>query len=432
MRRAGTGWCAGRRGGSLLSLLALLAAVLVAQAGAGATAASATASTSLEATFSSGISNGWVRVERWRDLGSGFAAENYPPSGRGDQDGQRRTFFGGVARPHSSRFLLYYAPGWNTGTKPTPVLLVHGANDTPDRAWANPNELGGFGCGALTCPSSGLMQYLSSRGYRTFAIGFPHKQGDNRYWAEQIHDAVEVIRSRTGAATVDVVGWSKGAFAARMYAASVKHSWGTSYAGKIRRLVLLGNPNEGYDYPFRHGWSHDFSIFPECGGTVNAPAPHTRMVCLGLWRNHPELSIFATSSGDFYPGQRQMLARFDSTFPLSTLEQDWHTTYYGGLGFYTDGLGIQHAINQGSLVSTILGRTTPAALPVYLLCGGANDIPTIHNEHTGPSDGVVFTSSCRSTRALGTVGGNTLLSTVNHLELGWASSAMSQVELWLR
>jgi len=89
-------------------------------------------------------------------------------------------------------------------------------------------------------------------------------------------------------------------------------------------------------------------------------------------------------------------------------------------------------MDQGSLVGSILASPIPASLPVYLLCGGAADIPTIHNEHTGPSDGVVFTTSCRSTSAIGTVGGNTLLSGVNHLELGWASSAMNQVELWLR
>ncbi len=106
-------------------MLTLLAGV----AGVGpASPAGATGSRTLEATFSSGIANGWVRVERWRDGDPGFQAEDYPPDGRGDQDGQRRTFFGGVARPHSSRFLLYYAPGWDSGAKPVPVLLVHGVN----------------------------------------------------------------------------------------------------------------------------------------------------------------------------------------------------------------------------------------------------------------------------------------------------------------
>lgn len=408
------------------SIAAVLACVALVLASA---PAAATGSRTLEATFTN-VANGWVKVERWNDGSTGFAAEDYPPDGRGDHDGQRKTFFG-TGRPASSRFLLYYAPGWDTGAKPTPVLLVHGANDTADRAWANPNELGGFGCGASTCPNNGLMQFLSNRGFRVFAITFPHKQGDNYYQAEQIYDAIEIVRTRTGASKVDVIGWSKGAFASRMYASGVKKAWGTAYAGNIGKLILLGAPNGGYDYPFRHGWSHNFSIFPECGGAVNAPSPHTRMVCYGVWRDHPELSIYSTTTGNFFPGQKQMLARWDSMSPLPTLEQDWYTTYHGGLGFYTDGPGIDHAINQGSLVAQIRQASIPAAVKTYLLCGDASDIPTIHNEHTGPSDGVVFIRSCSSTTGIGTVGGNVLATGVNHLQLGWAQSAMDQVLAWL-
>lgn len=128
-----------------------------------------------EATFTSGLANGWARVERWRDTSSGFTQEAFPPDGRGDQSGQRATFFAS-ARPHSSRFLLYYAPGWNSGTRATPVLLVHGANQDADLAWANPNEAGAFGCGRSSCPSTGLMQNLSANGYKVFALGLPHKR----------------------------------------------------------------------------------------------------------------------------------------------------------------------------------------------------------------------------------------------------------------
>lgn len=391
----------------------------------------ATSSRTLEATYTT-VANGWAQVERWRDSSSSFPTEDYPPDGRGDQNGQRLSFFANVGRPHSSRFLLYYAPGWNTNPNATPVLLVHGANDTVDRAWANPNEMGGFGCGAITCPNTGLMQYLSGRGYKVFAINFPHKQGDNYYWAEQIYDAIQVIKARTGASKVDLIGWSKGAFAARMYASSVRKSWATAYAGDVRRLVLIGNPNGGFDYIFRHGWSHDVSIFSECGGTVNAPSPHTDMVCLGFWRSHPELSIYTTASGNFYPGQKQMLARWDGVYPLPVAEQDWYTTYYGGTGFFTGGQGIDYAMSQGSLVSTIRSAGVPSTVPTYLLCGDTPSIPTIHNEHTGPSDGVVFISSCRDTTGIANVAGNVIVSGLNHLQLGWATPAMSQVEVWLR
>jgi hypothetical protein len=378
------------------------------------------------------VANGWVKVERIKDNDPNFPAENYPPDGRGNQDGQRLTFFGNVTQPASSRFLLFYGPGWNTNAQPVPVLLVHGANDNVDRAWANPNDAGGFGCGAATCPNTGLMQVLSNGGFKVFAINFAHKQGDNLLQAQLVFDAIQRIKAVTGAGQVDLVGWSKGAFLSRMYVSSVKPSWGVSYSGDVRKLVLIGNPNAGYDYPFRHGWSHDFSIFTECGASVNAPSPHTAMTCFGALDHHPELSIFTTGSGNFYPGQKQLLARFDNVFALPTNEQDWQTTYYGGNGFYTQGLGIQTAINQGSLVATIRAAGVPASVTVFLLAGGSNTIPTIHNEHTGPSDGVVFIASSTDSTGIPTLGGTTIVLTDNHLELGWESAANSQVVNWLK
>lgn len=393
--------------------------------------ANATGSATIEATFTS-VANGWVKVERIKDNDTNFPAENYPPDGRGNQDGQRLTFFGNVTQPSSSRFLLFYGPGWNTNSQPVPVLLVHGANDNVDRAWANPNDSGGFGCGAASCPSTGLLQVLSNNGFRVFAINFAHKQGDNLLQAQLVYDAIQRIKSVTGATKIDLVGWSKGAFVSRMYVSSVKPSWGVSYAGDVRKLILIGNPNAGYDYPFRHGWSHDFSIFTECGASVNAPSPHTAMTCYGSLDVHPELSIFTTSKGNFYPGQKQLLARFDNVFALPTGEQDWETTYYGGNGFYTQGLGIQEAINEGSLVSTIRSATVPSSVTTYLLAGGSNTIPTIHNEHTGPSDGVVFISSATDSTGIPTLGGTTIVTTDNHLELGWESAANGQVVSWLK
>ncbi len=187
-------------------------------------------------------------------------------------------------------------------------------------------------------------------------------------------------------------------------------------------------------------WQADFYMvrkneneyLEERGGTVNAPSPHTDMVCWGTWRHHPELSIYKTSLGDFFPGQKQMLARWDDVYPLPTWEQDWYTTYYGGLGLYTYGYGIDYAISQGSLVSTIRGAGVPESIATYLLCGGANDIPTIHNEHTGPSDGVVFIASCTDTTGIGNAAGVVVMNDLNHLKLGWAESAMAQIYSWLQ
>ena len=82
-----------------------------------------------------------------------------------------------------------------------------------------------------------------------------------------------------------------------------------------------------------------------------------------------------------------MLKRWDSVYPLPTGEQDWYTTYYGGLGSYTHGNGIVAYMDPRWSI-----RCAPPALPagvkVYNLCGNLNNIALLHNEHTGPSDGV--------------------------------------------
>ena len=408
----------------LLVPLALTASVLV------PAPSHAVGSYVLEATYTSGIQNGWVRVERYRDTDTNIPAEAYPPDGRGNQEGQRLTFFGNVTQPTSNKFLLYHAPNWSTGAKATPVLLVHGANDNVDREFANPNETP-QGCGQTSCPSTGLMQYLDTRGYKVFAVNFAHKQGDNYIQAQIISTAISVIKAKLGVTKVDVVAWSKGAFPARMYVSSVKPSWGRVYQNDVRKLVLIGNANKGIDYAWRHGAPGAILIYPECGGTLNGPAAVTTYMCYGVFYNHPELSYTGTGSNNTFPGQRQMLYRWDGTYGLDTATQDWYTVYHGGWGYTSYSPGIQAAINQGSLVTTVRNAGIPSSLTTYLLCGGAANLPFVYNENTGPSDGLVFRASCEDTGGIGAVGGVTTVTTHNHLQLGWQTTESAQIVTWL-
>ncbi len=404
-----------------------LAAAALAAVGISAPAGTATALPTTvvkEATFTTGIENGWASVERYRDKSSGFTSEVYPADGRGDQVGQTARFFG-AARPASSTFLLYVSPK-PAGTAKSPVLLVHGANQTADQAWANPNAGGNFGCGVVICPTTGLMQQLVAAGHPVYAIGFPHRNGDGYYWSQQIGDAVDVIRAKTGVAKVDVVGWSKGAFNARMYVSSVRKSWGAPYRDNISKLILLGNPSLGFDWGYRHGMSFDPGIYGECGGSLNAPAPHTSTTCYGLRVDHPELSY----EGPAFPGSGQMLARWDAVYPLPTYEQDWYTTYNGGDGFFSSGRGIQWVIDRQSLVQQIVDAGTPSSLPVYLVCGTAPTMAGLHNEHTGPSDGAVFLASCSSSKGISRLAG-TSMPFLNHLQLGWSAPSTTQIIKWL-
>ena len=411
----------------LAAVTVALSATLVAPAGLLPNTALASSSRTLEATYTGNLTNGWQRVERWLDNSSGFVQESYPADGRGNQTGDALTYFGGVAQPFSGRFLMYYGPHWQTNTKATPVLLIDGANDMPDHLWADPAQGGTGACGQGTgCPTTGFMQYLDGSNYRVFAIGFAHKNGDNFFQSEEIYDAIQIIKSATGASKVDIVGVSKGAFAPRFYVSSLKKSWGTSYAGDVRKMILIGGPNKGFDWGYRHGWNNDILIWPECGGALNAPAPHTDLVCYGISYHHPELSYDSAN----FPGAGQMLYRWDGVYALPLGESDDYTTYYGGQGVYSKGNGIQEVVTNQSQVQAMINAGVPSSVAVYQLCGSANTIFGVHNEHTGPSDGALFISSCSATDGIGNLAAESTVG-YNHLQLAWEPSDESQMVSWL-
>ncbi|MCS6886111.1 MAG: lipase [Acidobacteriota bacterium] len=376
--------------------------------------------------------HGWQKVERYRDALTGYPKEDYPPDGRGDVDRHRLRYFG-EQRPHSSKFLLYYAPGWDKKTTTTPILLIHGTNDNADRAWANPNELG-FGCGSLVCPSKGLMQALVEAGLRVFAINFAHKHGDNFAWSENIRAALELIRKHTHAAQVDIIGWSKGGFAARLYASDMKPAWGKGYQKDVRKLILLGCPNNGIDFAFRHGTTFSEFIYPGCGSSelkVNGPGPHIEVECGGKWISAAEYSIYKTAAGDCFPGQRQMLNKLDSIHPVEETTTDWKTTYYGGRGEHSLSLGIDVAMKD-SLIAEMHRRGTPESVKVYILAGGAANIPFVFNEKSAPSDGLLFVSSATYRQGIRNLADVKVMERLNHLQLGWEETAVKQILSWLK
>lgn len=416
---------------SALRPLTLLTAAFALAVGAAVTVTGpAVATTPAVGTLSllgttDGVSHGWDSVEHWNDTDSAWPATHYLSDGRENQTGAAETLFGS-AQPPGSQFLLYRAPGWNTNTGAA-VLLVMGANDDVDREYSDPAAGGAGTCGVEDCPTTGLMQDLSGAGYRVFAVDFADTQGDNYEWAQTISDALSRVKAETATTSVDLVAWSKGAFAARMYVASVAPSWGRPYQNDVSKLVLIGNPNGGLDYTFAHGTEGNPLIYPQCGGSLNGPSPSQSYMCYGVIYPEPNLSIDSV----YYTGQRQMLARWDGTYGIDETEDDWYTTYYGGTGYVSTSNGIQQAINSGSLVATIQSSPTPATVPTYLLCGGSPTLIGFYNENRGPSDGVVFDESCEATAGITDLGGVTMVSGDNHLMLGWQSTAMQTVSGWL-
>lgn len=103
-----------------------------------------------------------------------------------------------------------------------PVLLIHGIDDT--RAVMEP-----------------LGRYLEARGWQRFAFDMVPNDGREGFevLARQVQREVAEIRARTGAAKVDLVGFSLGGMVARVYLQEL------GGAAEVERLVTISSPHHG-------------------------------------------------------------------------------------------------------------------------------------------------------------------------------------------
>ena len=98
------------------------------------------------------------------------------------------------------------------------------------------------GYGGSTSGLDVLATYLRGRGKDVTVVPLPDGgQGDLDVQARALGSAVAAVRSRTGTASVDVVGYSAGGVVARLW---VREHGGASVA---RRVITLGSPHHGTD-----------------------------------------------------------------------------------------------------------------------------------------------------------------------------------------
>lgn len=109
-----------------------------------------------------------------------------------------------------------------------PVVLAHGTDTTAYTDWA------------------GLSPKLKRAGFCVFALNYGGAPGADRYGTEdisqsavQLSEFVDFVRAETGAAEVDLVGFSQGATVTRYY---VNRLGG---AAEVRRWVGLASPSYG-------------------------------------------------------------------------------------------------------------------------------------------------------------------------------------------
>ncbi len=357
----------------------------------------------------------WDKIELIRATDSGIPAEKIHHRGR-HRDSDIVSCFG-TDTPSSTDFCLHDSGSPSSLKYTTPVLLIHGANTTATRAWADPDGDG---------KKKGLSQYLKSKGFRVFAVTFANKHGDNFIWSSHINRAISRIKQITKAESVDTLGHSKGGFALRLYTSNV-YNGQNPFGHDVRKAIFVGTPHRGIDFTFRHPVIH-WALFPENDDPVKyAPLAWTKLLWQGQWQDSSEMSF----EGNYFPGQSQMVAKWDKKYPLSTLEQDWHTTYYGGQGFVSQSPGIDKIIKHGgNLVEKVRRSPVDPSVKVAVLAGSSPTVPGILNEITGPSDGVLFLESAKATSDL-TSGGAELLAEkamlLNHLQLVSDTKAMEWI-----
>jgi len=326
----------------------------------------------------------WAWTERLFDPDPHFKQANFGP--RGAQRGEEIVAAFGSDQPHSGLALLHYAgpPPAGVARQPHPVVLVHGANKN-GHFWWDPHENGS---------DQGLPQRLRDQGFEVYALSFAHPHDDNFVWAEQLANGIERVRQLTGKDKVDVVAHSKGGAPARAYVSNMREEWMTPYRGDVRKLVLVGAANGGLDTSFRHASSNLALLSSSDSPFLNAPMSWHKTRFMGVIPIDTTDFSYSNQTKDYWPGQDQLLARWDSKYPIAYWEQDSYTTYNGGCGFVSNAKGIDHYIAQGGhYIQKLNEAKIDPGVQVSLLAGDNPNIPGIMNETTGPSDGLLFVES---------------------------------------
>ncbi|MEW5907515.1 MAG: alpha/beta fold hydrolase [Elusimicrobiota bacterium] len=330
----------------------------------------------------------WERIECWQDYARPFASEPMLHKSRHETREIVDAF--GTNMPRTGTFLLHYGPRWNSNTGRV-VVLLHGASDNANRAWATPAvQLGDPG-------RPGLLQALEAQGNRVFAITFPHKHGNLFYEAQYLADAIDIIAAATGEGRFSLVGHSAGGLVGRVYVSGYRAGAGwTPYRGEVDSLVTLGTPHRGQDFAFRHPEFNYYFMKDELA--ANAPMSWDRVLVYGQWRDTFEFSIYS----DNFPMQQQTLWDWTGRYPVSMSSPDHYTTVYGGQGYVSHSQGLNSAIMKGgNFLNGLRQYPVPPDIDVTVVAGNNNRIENVpQTEKDGPSDGLIFVDSASHTADL--------------------------------
>jgi len=203
----------------------------------------------------------------------------------------------------------------------------------------------------------------------------------------------------------------------------------TAYRHDVRRLVMLGVPNLGTDFAFRNP-SVSYLIYTAGGNGVIA---WDKLIYLTATVAITPRSIYA---GGGFPGQSQILYRWDNEYNLDVSQQDWWTTYYGGSGYVSHSQGIEAALlSGGCLISELEKHSLATDIELSVLAGESHLFAMIPLQTSIPGDGIVFRESALNTDAMVSGGAHLKdkqVMTINHIELLYHPRVARWVDKQLR
>ena len=305
----------------------------------------------------------------------------------------------GSRRPSSDQYLLHLAPGWQTNRNSIPVILIPGAG-MDAVSFVNLYNMG----------FKGIQQQLVDLGYRVFCLTFAHTHGDNCYQAQALAHAIAQVKNMCHVEQVDLVAHSKGGLAVRVYMSGLL----TATLSGRHSAWLCWDSQLGNRFRFRNP-AISLPIYLTGSNGVIA---WDRMNYLGAPLNTCRQAIYHDGA---FPGQSQMLHKWNDQYPLDMTQPDWWTTYHGGLGFVSHSRGINTAIaDGGNLIARLEKAGGGAGVELSVLAGDNHMFGPVLGDVSAPSDGLVFVDSVLNTDAM--VAGGAILKEkitfkVNHLEL---------------
>lgn len=327
----------------------------------------------VETFTTDGTAQLWGAIERHRDGDTTlFGPQQFNDETAWPDDSPYTPYIStcfGTPEPEAGSFLLHVGLGAQLATG-TPVLFVPGAGDNASRGFVL------------------MVIDFVLQGRPVYGITFSHPHGDVFEQAEIVADAIARIKERTGAAQVDVVSHSKGGTASAIYLShtadadwgnSAYEAVGTPYRGDVRRAVFIATPLDGVDTAYRWPGINYASLDADSAvspASWDSYYPATTAVIL----NETSLSRqdFFPGGGDLFPGQRQLLKAQPAELPgnmpwlgvYAMAQQDWYTTWHGGLGFYSESRGIEAAVEAGGdVINKIAAQGVDPGVEIFLLAG---------------------------------------------------------------